>query len=57
MVRRWDKAKKKYVEIPIPGVIKAYNKGMGGVDRCDQLLSFYRQNVYDLYSFGLAQGL
>lgn len=42
MVRRWDKARKKYVEIPIPRVIKAYNKGMGGVDRCDQLLSFYR---------------
>jgi hypothetical protein len=41
-VRRWDKAKKVYLEIPIPDLITAYNQGMGGVDRCDQLLSFYR---------------
>jgi hypothetical protein len=41
-VKRWDKSKKEYVWIPIPAIIKAYNKGMGGVDHCDQLLSFYR---------------
>ncbi len=41
-VKRWDKAKKVYVWLPIPAIIKAYNRGMGGVDRCDQLLSFYR---------------
>jgi hypothetical protein len=41
-VKRWDKIKKAYIYIPIPALIKAYNKGMGGVDRCDQLLSFYR---------------
>ncbi len=34
--------KKEYLHIPIPYIIRAYNKGMGGVDRCDQLLSFYR---------------
>lgn len=42
MVRRWDKKNKVYVTVPCPAVITAYNKGMGGVDRCDQLLSFYR---------------
>jgi hypothetical protein len=41
-VRRWDKKNKKYVSIPIPALILAYNTGMGGVDRCDQLMSFYR---------------
>lgn len=41
-VRRWDKQNKMYVDIPCPALISAYNKGMGGVDRCDQLLAFYR---------------
>lgn len=41
-VRRWDKKLKKYVSIPRPFLIKVYNYGMGGVDRCDQLLAFYR---------------
>jgi hypothetical protein len=42
LVRRWDKKEKAYVNIPRPALIDAYNKGMGGVDACDQLLSFYR---------------
>lgn len=41
-VRRWDKKNKVYVQLPCPALIRAYNTGMGGVDRCDQLLSFYR---------------
>ena len=41
-VKRWDKKQKDHIHIPIPFLIKAYNKGMGAVDRCDQLLSFYR---------------
>jgi Transposase IS4 len=41
-VKRWDRKKRDYVHISIPYLIRAYNKGMGGVDRCDQLLSFYR---------------
>jgi hypothetical protein len=51
MVRRWDKTKKVYVYIRIPTLIKAYNKGMGGVDHCDQLLSFYRYTTYLRYIF------
>ena len=42
LARRWDKAKKTYVSVALPSVIGAYNKGMGGVDFCDQLLSYYR---------------
>lgn len=41
-VRRWDKKKKEYIIVRRPNLIAAYNKGMGGVDRCDQLLAFYR---------------
>ena len=41
-VKRWDGSKKKHVFINIPFLIRAYNRGMGGVDHCDQLLSFYR---------------
>lgn len=41
-VRRWDKSMKVYLSIIIPFLILVYNKGMGGVDHCDQLLSFYR---------------
>jgi hypothetical protein len=41
VVQRWYKTRKQYVNIHIPAVIKAYNRGMGGVDCCDQLLSFY----------------
>ena len=41
-VRRWDKAKKKYVYIKRPAVVGAYNKGMGGVDNTDQKMAFYR---------------
>jgi hypothetical protein len=51
MVRRWDKTKKVYVYIRIPALIKAYNKGMGGVDHCDQLLSFYRYTTYLRYIY------
>jgi hypothetical protein len=45
LVMRWDNTKKVYIKIRIPALIKAYNKGMEGVDRCDQLLSFYRYHI------------
>ena len=41
-VCRWDKKDKAYVTLSRPAVIGAYNSGMGAVDRCDQLLGFYR---------------
>ena len=39
-VKRWNK--KEYIKVPIPASFCSYNKGMGGVDRCDQNISTYR---------------
>ena len=33
------------ISIPQPHIIKKYNQGMGGVDLCDQKLSYYRTSV------------
>ena len=44
-VRRWSRAKQQYEVVNRPACIKAYNVGMGGVDRCDQLLAFYRMQT------------
>ncbi len=41
-VKRWDKRKKKHITIPCPSLVSAFNIGMGGVDRCSQLLGVYR---------------
>ena len=41
-VCHWDKSKKEYVRIARPSLVENYNKGMGGVDACDQKMSFYR---------------
>ena len=41
-VKRYCKKRKQHISIECPALIKAYNKSMGGVDRCDMLLSFYR---------------
>jgi len=41
-VKRWDKKNKQHVEIERPEIIKLYNKSMGGVDKHDQLVSYYR---------------
>lgn len=41
-VRRWDKKLKMYVNIERPEIITAYNTSMGGVDKADQLISYYR---------------
>lgn len=40
--RRWDKFSKEYVEVELPEVISLYNNNMGGVDKFNQLLSYYR---------------
>lgn len=41
-VKRWNKTEKVYNEVEIPELIKLYNANMGGVDKLDQMLSYYR---------------
>lgn len=42
VAKRWDKKEKQFVDVNVPSLISAYNSGMGGVDYCDQFMSFYR---------------
>ena len=44
-VRRWDKRLKDFIEVPQPYLFSEYNKGMGGVDRCDQNIAGYRIGI------------
>ena len=44
-VRRWSKAEKKYTELARPNTIGIYNKFMGGVDKADMMISFYRNKL------------
>jgi Transposase IS4 len=41
-VKRWDKKISQYIEIPQPELVQKYNKSMGGVDKLDQFISYYR---------------
>jgi hypothetical protein len=41
-IRRWDKKQKMYVNIERPEIVTVYNTSMGGVDKIDQLISYYR---------------
>mgnify|MGYP004578525483 CR=1 FL=1 len=41
-VQRWDKNLRTYVLIDCPAIVSRYNKMMGGVDICDQLIEYYR---------------
>ncbi|XP_072376186.1 microtubule-associated serine/threonine-protein kinase 2-like, partial [Diabrotica undecimpunctata] len=43
--RRWDKKIKEYIEVTRPKVVSLYNNGMGGVDKCDFLISLYRSFI------------
>lgn len=38
-VEKWDKKQRQFVKVKHPEVVKKYNKGMGGVDKLDQLIS------------------
>lgn len=44
-VKRWCKADKKYVQVPIPHAIHNYNRNMGGTDRTDQNVNAYRVSI------------
>ena len=41
-VQRWSAKETKRINVDQPGMVKAYNKGMGGVDRMDQNVGAYR---------------
>lgn len=43
--RRYDRKKKSFVDVQRPSLVKVYNQSMGGVDRADQLLAFYRNDL------------
>ena len=40
-VKRWNKEKKKYIEVDRPEPIRYYSDYMGGVDLMDCLISYY----------------
>ena len=41
-VRHFNRTEKQYQQVPCPDVIKAYNKGMGGMDLLDNMVTCYR---------------
>ncbi|MGH0147739.1 UNVERIFIED_CONTAM: hypothetical protein FKN15_011153 [Acipenser sinensis] len=43
--KRCSRAEKKVIEVDKPQVIRYYNKYMGGVDRMDQNISYYRISI------------
>lgn len=42
VIRRWCKKEKRYVQIERPEIVRLYNKSMGGMDKMDQMVSYYR---------------
>lgn len=40
--KRWDKVTKTYVEVKRPEIIQKYNCSMGGTDKADALIAYYR---------------
>ena len=49
-VTRWSIAEKMYIELAKPNTIDIYYKFMGGVDRADQIIFFYRKKLRGLFS-------
>ena len=44
-VQRYSASEKKSSSVPQPQIIKAYNYNMGGTDRQDQNVSYYRTSI------------
>ena len=42
MVKCYNCKEKRHIEVSCPHLIKQYNRNMGGVDKCDMLMSLYR---------------
>lgn len=40
--KRWDKVEHKTIEVPRPAWVTTYIMFMGGVDKADMLLAFYK---------------
>ena len=53
MVQRYSASEKKSSSIPQPQIIKAYNYNMGGTDRQDQNVSYYRTSIRSKNGGGL----
>ena len=43
-VQRWDRSKElaQKISVQAPNIVTSYNKNMGGVDKMDSLIAFYR---------------
>ncbi|XP_061677877.1 piggyBac transposable element-derived protein 3-like [Syngnathoides biaculeatus] len=44
-VKRWSRKDNREIQIPIPQMILAYNQNMGGTDRMDENIGYYRPSV------------
>ena len=42
MMKKWSRAEKKTVQVPVPESVLKYNSAMGGVDLMDQMIAKYR---------------
>jgi len=52
-VRRYDRAQHKHIQVPIPTMIAEYNRGMGGVDLLDNMVSCYRLFIFPIKNVDL----
>ena len=44
-IKRWSKAEKKKINVPMPHALMLYNQKMGGVDLFDQFVATYRARI------------
>ena len=43
--QKYDRKTKEFKESPIPKIVRYYNENMGGVDKADQYISYYRIHI------------